>query len=272
MIRFEFPADRTDIAAAIGQALLEIGGVALNHSVRERVGDVEGENVTTTRYPPEGPNARCVQVTVNASDAEELAELRDSNEMADNSHIEAKIPASQGGTLIETDDIAIGTRPGSVFATDEPGTLPQVDGKGVAFHAAFCGIAAKPFYESGKQSGQWKKRKGVDQAAYDAWYAEQLEQGAAQTTVDTAPVDTAGAFNGDGAEPTHTHAPTTFGGYMVWASAKQNAGLLTQDDIGSAYTAAGLIGIADLLPPNDDAVIAERVAVLYGALSAKAGA
>lgn len=36
------------------------------------------------------------------TDAERLADLEDSNEMADNSHIEAKIPASQGGTMVDS--------------------------------------------------------------------------------------------------------------------------------------------------------------------------
>jgi hypothetical protein len=253
MIKIEFPADRTDIAAAIGRALLEVG-------------DVEVETVTTTQRPPEGPkNSRCVQVTVNASDVTAI-------QPGDTVSIETENGAYTG-TASDADDIAIGTRPGSVFEGDN-GTLPQVDPKGVAFNAAMCGIAAKPFYESGKQSGQWKKRKGVDQAAYDAWYAEQLEQGAAQTTVDTAPVDTAGAFPTTDTQPTepeHTHAPTTCGDFMGWASAKQAAGLLTQADITEAYAVAGLV-ITDLFPPNDDVTIAGLVAQLHDILSAKAGA
>jgi hypothetical protein len=272
MIKIEFPADRTDIAAAIGRALLEIGGV-------------EVETVTTAQCPPEGPkNCRCVQVPVNESDIAAI-------QPGDTVSIETE-NGTYTGTASDVllnpgpDEVAIGPRPGSVFADptetmqalgkdlDAAGTLPQVDPKGVAFNAAMCGISAKPFYETGKTSGQWKKRRGVDQAAYDAWYAEQLEQGAAQTTVDTAPVDTAGAFGTTDAQhtdPFHTHAPTTCGDFMGWASAKQAAKLLTQDDIGLAYTAAGLV-ITDLFPPNGDAVIAERVAILYAALSAKAGA
>jgi hypothetical protein len=169
-----------------------------------------------------------------------------------------------GATLIDTG-------PGTATEDTDNGTLPQVDGKGVAFNAAFCGISAKPFYETGKTSGQWKKRRNVDQVAYDAWYAEQLEQGAAQTTVDTAPVDTAGTFGTTDTPPAeHTHAPTTCGDFMGWASAKQAAELLTQADITEAYAVAGLV-ITDLFPPNDDAVIAERVAMLYNALIQRAG-
>jgi hypothetical protein len=233
MIKIEFPADRTDIAAAIGRALLEIGGVALNHSVRERVGDIEVETVTTTQ-PVTG--------------AEEQLVLQNDT---------SPEPLTIKATGVELDDA---------------GNLPQIDGKGVAFHAAFCGISAKPFYETGKTSGQWKKRRGVDQAAYDAWYAEQLPT---QTAADPAPVDTAGAFpttDTPPTEPEHTHAPTTCGEYMGWVSAKQAAELLTQDDVNAAYATVGLQGVADLFPPNSDQVVADRVLQLHRELVSKAGA
>jgi hypothetical protein len=261
MIKFEFPADRTDIAAAIGRALLEIG------APDSYVSKAEAKAYAEDRLEK-----------LAESDAEELADLQDSNEMPDSSHIEAKIPASQGGTMLGAsiqpgDEVSFETNSGEVITgtAADNGTLPQVDGKGVAFHAAFCGISAKPFYETGKTSGQWKKRRNVDQAAYDAWYAEQLANDSCEsdTPVDTAPVDTAGAFGATDAQhtdPFHTHAPTTCGDFMGWASAKQAAELLTQADITEAYATAGLV-ITDLFPPNDDAVIAERVAVLYAALS-----
>jgi hypothetical protein len=276
MIKIEFPADRTDIAAAIGRALLEIGGVALNHSVRERIGDMEVETVTTTQPATGADNDAGEPKNRIIPHAEIEGDLR---------QLQAAADLREGLSVLES-DIAIGTRPGSVFADptetmqalgkdlDAADKLPQIDGKGVAFHAAFCGISAKPFYETGKTSGQWKRRRGVDPAAYDAWYAEQLANDSCEsdTPVDTAPVDTAGAFPTTDTQPTeHTHAPTTCGDFMGWASKKQAAELLTQADITEAYAAAGLV-ITDLFPPNDDAVIAERVAVLYNALVSKAGA
>jgi hypothetical protein len=242
MIKIEFPADRTDIALAIGQALTAIG--------KGRALVISPAPTTATECPGDcGANSKQIADLGAAAAAPEP---------------NAPSLDGSGDSYDPPGDVAIGTRPGSVFEATDNGALPQVDPKGVAFNAAMCGIAAKPFYESGKQPGQWKKRKGVDQAAYDAWYAEQLEQGAAQTTVDTA-----GAF--PTTEPVHTHAPTTCGDFMGWASKKQAAGLLTQADITEAYATASLV-ITDLFPPNGDAVIAERVAVLYNALSAKAGA
>jgi hypothetical protein len=255
MIRIEFPADRKDIAAAIGRALLSLNGPDLRTSEDLCPGDCGANSAQIAGLDAAGS----IDAGTGGGEAFLQAVVDGAADTAT-----PDLAASLG-----VDDVAIGTRPGSVF--EEPGNLPQIDPKGVAFHAAFCGIAAKPFYESGKQSGQWKKRKGVDQAAYDAWYAEQLAALGAAASAETAPVDTAGAFNGDGAEPVHTHAPTTCGDFMGWASKKQAAELLTQADITEAYATAGLV-ITDLFPPNDDAVIAERVAVLYAALSAKAGA
>ena len=48
-----------------------------------------------------------------------------------------------------------------------------VDHNGVEKNAEFCGNAASPFYGSGKRKGQWKKRQGVADEAYDEWYAEE---------------------------------------------------------------------------------------------------
>jgi hypothetical protein len=263
MIKIEFPADRTDIAAAIGRALLDLGGASALNT------ECPGDCGANSQQIADLDAAAAVTVTGEQFTTEQVADLAE---------------------RVNADNIAIGPRPGSVFADPtetilalgkdldatgaDNGTLPQVDGEGVAFHAAFCGISAKPFYETGKTSGQWKKRRNVDQAAYDAWYAEQLAALGAAASVDTAPVDTAGAFpttDTPPTEPAHTHAPTTCGDFMGWASKKQAAELLTQDDITTAYATAGLV-ITDLFPPNGDAVIAERVAVLYNALVAKAGA
>lgn len=246
MIKIEFPADRKDIAVAMGQALLTLGRGAFG-SLPERVGDIEVETVTTTQPVTGGAD-------LNPAAADD----------------DADVGVVMGA---DSDTTAIGTSDGSVFPPGDPGTLPQVDHHGVAFNAAMCGVAAKPFYESGKTSGQWKKRKGVDQAAYDAWYAGELQPGAAQTTTDSAPLNTAGAFTGDGkaTEAVHTHTPTTCGDFMGWASKKQAAGLLTQQDIADAYAAENLV-ITDLFPPIDEHTVAERVAVLYGRLTAKAGA
>lgn len=150
---------------------------------------------------------------------------------------------------------------------DDTGAGHEVDALGVAFNTEFCGKAKDPFYGSGKRKGQWKKLRGVTDEQYDAWYIVQLEPGAAQETADQ--VDTSTAF---GAAPAAevTPAPTDCGSFMGWVSAKQAAGLLTQDDIGNAYTLAG-VQVTDLFPPNDPATVEKHVTALYMALVAKAG-
>lgn len=60
---------------------------------------------------------------------------------------------------------------------EQPTARPTHDDKGVAFNEDYCAKAKEPFYTSGPKTGQWKKRQKVEQAAYDAWYAEQLNDG-----------------------------------------------------------------------------------------------
>ena len=179
------------------------------------------------------------------------------------------------GTTTDNDGAGAVTKVDKTAAGGEAEQPAQVDTKKVPFNAEFCGNAAKPFYASGPRNGQWKKRQGVDDAAYDAWYTEQTALLLAQTAGgdDDEPVNTAGAFGtGDDsgaaqAEP----APTDCGGFMGWVSAQQAANLLTQDDIGEAYKAVG-VAVTDLFPPNDEATVAGHVAKLYQFLLAKVGA
>lgn len=146
----------------------------------------------------------------------------------------------------------------------------RVDIPGVAFNAEFCSTAQDPFYASGPRKGQWKRRKGVTEDAYDAWYAGQVKPGAAQTAADEEPVNTAGAF-GAAETAEAVPAPTDCGAFMGWVSAKQAAGLLTQEDIGEAYTQAG-VQVTDLFPPNDADTVTGHVGKLYSFLVDKAGA
>lgn len=160
------------------------------------------------------------------------------------------------------------------------GALPasdQVDPHGVTFDPEYCGVSETPFYTSGKRKDQWKKKRNVPDATYDAWYLTQLptKEGTQNTgTGDDEPVNTAGAFSGqqqqaDGASDA-TPAPQSCGEFMGWVSAKQAAELLTQEDIGNAYATAD-IEVSDLFSP-DDALVKQRVTALYQILAAKAGA
>jgi hypothetical protein len=270
MIKIEFPAGDKVIAAAIGRALLEIGGVALNHSVREKVGNLEVETITTTQpvagagasstacddqYTPD-PGREGVAITVND-------DLTPPDDITIGAASTAAIINEVGAT--------------AVTVTDTSGTLPQVDHKRVPFSAAHCSVAARPFYESGARSGQWKKRKGVADSTYADWYAAELlalaPAAAGSDTVGggSEPLaDTSGAFNGQGAGEDPV-IPQDCGAFMVWASAKQAANLLTQKQIGEAYETAGFV-MTDLFPPNDPATVAYRVGQVYGLLAAQVGA
>ena len=163
-----------------------------------------------------------------------------------------------------------------------PDTGRKVDTKGVPFHSDFCGNAADPYYSTGKRAGQWKKRKGVTDSAYDFWYAGKLseldearEEREERGEDDHAneQVNTAGAFGGGQRQeqPPAASAPKDTGSFMAWVSEKQAAGLLTQEDIAGAYAAAG-VQVTDLFPPNDAATVEARIFQVYSPLSEKAGA
>lgn len=193
--------------------------------------------------------------------------------------VTTKIAPAASGEL--EDETLIGDADKDVNLPDDAGNAPaaqatlnvEVDTHGVAFSGEFCGKSDVPFYASGKRKGQWKRRRGADEAAYDIWYAEQRSAVTNQTAPDDEQVDTAGAFGaGDGGAATAENpAPTDCGSFMGWVSAKQAGGLLTQTDIGDAYGHAGL-QVTDLFPPKDEATVAQNVATLYQILVVKAGA
>jgi hypothetical protein len=152
----------------------------------------------------------------------------------------------------------------------------QVDLHGVTFDGDYCGKSADPFYGTGKRKGQWKKRRGVDDAVYDAWYLTQIPTGDEQNTANSSgedeQINTAGAFGNQQADntPESTPAPETCGEFMGWVSNKQAAKLITQEDIGEAYATAG-IAVTDLFTP-DEAAVRQHVTTLYQILAVKAGA
>lgn len=126
-------------------------------------------------------------------------------------------------------------------APSETNAAAEADSNGVPFNPAFCGRAAEPFYATGKMAGQWKKRKGVDQSEYDAWYARQLSEPEPEQ------VNASTAFKAPAVE--QEPVPADAGELMVWVSNKQQAGVLTQDQFDAAFAAAG-IGMQDLFGPN----------------------
>lgn len=143
-------------------------------------------------------------------------------------------------------------------------SAPVVDQHGVAKDDRFCATARDPFFATGKRSGQWKKRKGVDDAAYDAWYASQL-QALDDDEDDTPPTNTAAAFGAAPAAAPAPVGPRTCGDFMGWVAKQQAAGALNQDDIGAAYCEAR-VEVADLFGP-DATVVEGHIARLYSVLS-----
>lgn len=123
-----------------------------------------------------------------------------------------------------------------------------VDENGVVKDEKFVGDAKDPFYGTGKRKGQWKKRKGVSEEDYDAWYAS-----APRFTADAGgegeQVNTAAAFGGaqqQNAEKTVTDA----GGLMLWFSEQTTAGKLEQADLMNAYSELKLDPLATMAGPN----------------------
>ena len=151
----------------------------------------------------------------------------------------------------------------------------DLDDNKVPFNSDFCGKAAIPFYASGKKSGQWKRRQGVDEAVYDKWYGEELLKTPAETpegsVAGEGKLDTAAAFGAGGETPatetTDPADPTSAGELMVWFSEMQSAERLSHEDLAGAYAAAGFQ--ADALFDTDETVVAERVAVVLGHLKLK---
>jgi len=152
------------------------------------------------------------------------------------------------------------------------------DTKGVPFDSNFCGQAKDPYYGSGKRAGQWKKRKGVDDAAYDTWYAKELAKLAPPAgQQEEAPVNTAGAFAPPAAAGTATppppaasNAPQDTGSFMGWVSEKQAAGSLTQEQVNAAWAEAG-VEMGDLFNKAPEEVAA-NIKKVYDVLVAKVGA
>jgi len=144
--------------------------------------------------------------------------------------------------------------PSAPAATPEqPAADARVDEKGVAFNAEYCAKAAKPFYGSGKRSGQWKKRQGVDEADYDAWYAGELAK-VEPTETEAPEVDAAAAFK------KAPDAPKDFGEFMQWFSEQQAAGNYEAEHMEKACKELGLTTLDLVSDPAKVAKLYEYLA------------
>lgn len=185
-------------------------------------------------------------------------------------HVHREPPSNEAETTV-----ALDTNDEAVEPELENETIAhsgwRVDHNGVPFSAEFCANAAEPFYSSGKQAGQWKKRKGVTPEAYDAWYAaERAKPTAAPAAQDeAAAVDTSAAFGqaAKAAEPAPEQPLFKQpGDLMRWFAEMQTARLLTQQDLDDAYRLNGL-DLGALFPPS--ANFQQNVSNVHAALLLK---
>ena len=248
MIKFEFPADRKDIALAIGQALVAIGqGKAL----------VNSPEPTTAAEVPAG----AVEQHVATPAPEDIARTVDEQAAADMGNASS---ADQSATQEQ--------KAGPAHAASDGA---NVDEKGVPFNAELCSKAAIPFYGSGKKKGQWKKRQGVDEDAYDEWYADALlgarieeepEEQATETTSDSNVA--ANAFGSQQQAAADENVPQDAGQLMKWVSEQQAAGNITQQQVNDAYTALQLPFDAVM---NPNYPVADNCAAIYNHLKGQIG-
>lgn len=225
MFKLEFDAANKPLAAAIGAALTAYGTGA------EFTAELTSTVVTETTTVGDATHEVKTETTEPAGNVQDTART-----------------ATEQSTTTQTATSAAAD--GSAAASADPANL---DEKGVAFNPDLCGKAAKPFYGSGKTKGQWKKRQGVDQTEYDAWYAAELAKvdGGNTSPAQETPVDTGAAFGGN----PQTAAPerktfTDAGQFMGWIAEQQTAGLLTQHDIDSAYQMTN-VAVQNLFNPAE---------------------
>jgi hypothetical protein len=142
----------------------------------------------------------------------------------------------------------------------------------VPFNPELCGKAAIPFYGSGKKKGQWKKRQGVSEDAYDEWYAEALlgariEEEPADTAATETTSDSNVAANAFGNQQQQAAAgedvPQDAGQLMKWVSEQQAAGNISQQQVTDAYTALQLPFDAVMNPAYP---VADNCAAIYNHL------
>lgn len=143
----------------------------------------------------------------------------------------------------------------------------HVDSNGVPFDAAFCSSGDAPFYTSGSKLGQWKKKRGVDEALYEEWYAGHSAAAPVNQPAETVPTNTAAAFGGQTTESAAPSVPVfaNAGELMAWVSEQQAAQRLTAQQVTASWATAK-VGIADVMSPDTEkarAAIAAIVAVLH---------
>lgn len=142
----------------------------------------------------------------------------------------------------------------------------ETDVNEVKANYEFVAKAKEPFYGAGhKWAGQWKKRKGISEREYQAWYEGELAKSKhPDETQDE--IDVASAFSPTGfsvfeAQQPEDPTPSDAAELMAWVSEKQAAGRLNQDHVNTALVEAQ-VSMADLFSANAK----ENVAKVYARL------
>jgi hypothetical protein len=235
MIKIEFPANRSDIALAIGQALIAIGQ-----------GDNENAERKIGKSPELGAGyAGWENVKANGI-SEAFSESFRAALATEDNRTEAAKTEERDNLYQHTPDPKPGeteTRGDSHGTYEHLGdTHPRVDLNFVVFDAKYCGEAAVPLYASGKRKGQWKKRKSVEEADYDEWYAAQMllnhEQEAPKDQPEPNANATANAFKKS--TVVEADAPKNFGELMAWFASQQTAGNYDAHHLEKAFIALKL--------------------------------
>ena len=249
MLKIEFDASNLSLAAAIGAALTQYGaGESRQIGKKAELAAPYETDTTPGSNPPEKSL---------------IEKVHDVFEKTGESKVTVS-DADTGETLAEeTVDTAAafgGTNEKAAPANDGP-----VDEHGTPHNPQYCVSvkSQKPFYASGANKGQWKKKPGVDENAYNEWYAATMPLYGDEPK-ESAPVDTASAFGGK-TEQTAPAAggdvPQNAGDLMEYISERQAAGTLDQKLVTAAYGEVG-VEINDLFGPKE----AEAVAKLYAHL------
>lgn len=259
-IKIEFPADRTDIALAIGQALTAIGqGKALINSpapttaAEDFKGQAAAEANVAAKLAEEGSAEQHVADPAPEDIAASTFANKDDGEEVPNDSTAAQCATQEQKAA------------GAHVANDGA----NVDEKGVAFNAEFCSKAAIPFYGSGKKKGQWKKRQGVDEGAYDDWYADELfsgkieDSGQEQANETTSDSNVAANAFGNNTAVIDEATPQDAGQLMKWVSEQQAAGNITQQQVTDAYSQLQLPFDAVMNPAYP---VAQNCAAIYNHL------
>lgn len=236
MFRIEFPADRHDIALAVGAMLMQIGsGSRPAHEPKVKP-DVPSSLITD-------------ESDLENDDPDEV----DSKQAFASTEPTETVSKPATGSIPDVDEKGVPFDDKYCAVAKDPF---YASGKEKGQWKTRKGVAKDAYdtWYAGQLAKIKTKTPPADDNVVNASEAFGKTKPSAGQTAQTAETG---------------NAPTTAGEIMRWISEKQAAGHLTQDDVGAAYATIGRTGI-DLFGQDKDRV-AETVSMLHAALVAMAG-